>query len=155
MEKLSKPIKAVSFIDVLGKDVPATDCHVEKVHQEHLEYDEHGLVIKVVDPDFDLQALIQSYAADGDVVDNLKRLARGDISVNHVDPSTLFYGDISTAPDDPNGQIDWLADGAAPSSAPIKETPSADSSVSPDVGAGKDQCSSPSPDESAANTEVK
>lgn len=154
MEKSSKPIKAVSFMDVLGKDVPATDCHLEKVHQEHLEYDEHGLVKKVVDPDFDLQALIQSYAADGDVVDNIKRLARGDISVNHVDPSTLVYGDVSTAPDDPNGQIDWLADGAAPS-APIKETPSADSSVSPGVTTGNDQGSSPSPDESAAKTEVK
>lgn len=154
MEKSSKPIKAVSFMDVLGKDVPAIDCHVEKVHQEHLEYDSHGLVKKVVDPDFDLQKLIQSYAADGDVVDNIKRLARGDISVNHVDPSSLVYGDVSTAPDDPNGQIDWLQDGVVPP-APAKETPSADSSVSPDVGSGKDQGSSPSPDESAANNEVK
>lgn len=153
MEKSLKPIKAVSFMDVLGKDVPATDCHVEKIHQEHLDYDEHGLVKKVVDPDFNLYALIQSYAADGDVVDNIKRLARGDVSVNHVDPSTLVYGDISAAPDDPNGQIDWLLDGAAPS-APIKETSSADSSVSPDVAAGKDQVS-PSPDESAAKNEVK
>ena len=73
-----------------------------------------------------------------------------------VDPSFHYLAwHISTAPDDPNGQIDWLADGAAPSSAPIKETPSADSSVSPDVVTGKDQCSSSSPDESAANTEVK
>ena len=104
----NNPVRFRSFLDVAYSDVPSVDCHVEKVHQEHLEYNERGQVVKVVDPDFDLYSLIQSYAADGDVVSNIQRLARGDVSVNCVNPDSLVYGDTSSMPDNPVDMVDWL-----------------------------------------------
>lgn len=103
-----------SYFDCLEAEPSAVDCHVEKIKQSHLDYNERGRVVVVEDPDFDLQALIQSYSDDGDIVSQIQRLARGDVSVSVRDPASLMYGDVSTAPDNPVEQAEWLA--AAPSS---------------------------------------
>lgn len=124
----NNPVRFRSFLDVVYSDVPSVDCHVEKVHQEHLEYNERGQVVKVVDPDFDLYSLIQSYAADGDVVSNIQRLARGDVSVNCVNPDSLVYGDTSSMPDNPVDMVDWLKGQAAQAASVSPSAPAAASS---------------------------
>ena len=121
----NNPVRFRSFLDVAYSDVPSVDCHVEKVHQEHLEYNECGQVVKVVDPDFDLYALIQSYAADGDVISNIQRLARGDVSVHCVNPDSLIYGDSSSIPDNPVEMVDWLKSQAVKAAAVSSSAPSA------------------------------